>query len=207
MALVTAENLDRAELADPITAGRVAGALDAACREFGIDTGLRLAGFLSQCSHESAGFRATVENLNYGTRALLSLFPGRFNTAEAVAYARQPERIANRIYGGRMGNGPETSGDGWRFRGRGFIQLTGHDNYVTFGLAIGDSGSLLVDPDSVALPDLAARSAAWFWTTHGLNEIADTGDVVRMTRAINGGTMGLDDRRRLYGQALPVYAP
>jgi putative chitinase len=163
--------------------------------KFEVNTVLRLAHFLAQASHESGGFKLVNENLNYGAKGLLAIFPKYFDATSAAAYERKPEKIANKVYGGRMGNGPEATGDGWKFHGRGYIQLTGHDNYAAFAKAIGE--------DTVANPDLVATkyplaSAAWFWSKNGLNAIADTGSgdevVVKITKRVNGGIIGLDDR-------------
>jgi putative chitinase len=163
--------------------------------KFEVNTVLRLAHFLAQASHESGGFKLVNENLNYGAKGLLGIFPKYFDATSAAAYERKPEKIANKVYGGRMGNGPEATGDGWKFHGRGYIQLTGHDNYAAFAKAIGE--------DTVANPDLVATkyplaSAAWFWSKNGLNAIADTGAgdevVVKITKRVNGGIIGLDDR-------------
>jgi putative chitinase len=201
---MTPDVLVQAGLTDPATAEVVAPPLTAACARFGIDTSARLAGFLSQCAHESSGFRTTEESLNYSAEALLRVFPRYFDGNLAAQYARSPQRIANRVYAGRMGNGLEASGDGWRYRGRGFIQLTGRENYQAFGAAIGQN--VLADPDQVSAALLAALSAAWFFSSRGLNLLADAGDVVGMTRRINGGTIGLDDRTKLYDQAAAVLA-
>ena len=163
---------------------------------FKIDTALRLSHFLAQCGHESAGFKAIQENLNYGAKGLLGIFKKYFPTeAKAVQYERKPEKIANLVYGGRMGNGDEASGDGYKFRGRGYIQLTGKNNYVAFGKAINE--------DIAANPDLVATkypllSAAWFWSSNSLNALADKGaddaSVTAITKRVNGGTIGLPDR-------------
>jgi putative chitinase len=181
--------------------------LNSAFARFDITNGLRVAGFLAQCSHESMGFRVTVENLSYGAQALLSLFPRYFDAGSAAAYAHQPERIASRIYANRMGNGNEATEDGWKFRGRGFIQITGRSSYTSFDDALQVGGAIVNGPDALVLPDLAALSAAWFWKTHGLNEIADAKDIVHMTKVINGGTLGLAERTKLYEQALRVFSP
>lgn len=164
--------------------------------KFQINTPLRLCHFLSQCGHESGNFKAVNENLNYGAKGLLGLFKKYFPTEDlAKQYERKPEKIANRIYGGRMGNGPEASGEGYKFRGRGYIQLTGKDNYSAFDKVVAD--------DIVANPDLVATkypllSAAWFWNSRGLNAIADKGasdvEVTGITKKVNGGTIGLEDR-------------
>ena len=163
---------------------------------FGVNTPLRLAHFLAQCGHESGGFRLTQENLNYSAKGLMGIFKKYFPTqALADAYARKPEKIANRVYGGRMGNGPEASGEGFKFRGRGYIQLTGKSNYAAFDLAVEDD--ILANPDLVSTKH-ALASAAWFWKKNGLNLIADTGSsaevVTKITKRVNGGTIGLPDR-------------
>ena len=163
---------------------------------FGVNTSLRLAHFLAQCGHESGGFRLTQENLNYSAKGLMGIFKKYFPTqALADAYARKPEKIANRVYGGRMGNGLEASGEGYKFRGRGYIQLTGKQNYTAFDLAVEDD--ILANPDLVSSKH-ALASAAWFWKKNGLNQIADTGSssevVTKITKRVNGGTIGLPDR-------------
>lgn len=165
-------------------------------QRFQLNTPLRLSHFLAQCAHESGNFKLVTENLNYSADGLLKVFPKYFkDKATADAYARKPEKIANRVYGGRMGNGDEASGDGFRFRGRGYIQLTGKDNYRSFSDFIGE--------DCVSNPDLVATkyplsSAAFFFEKNGLWGICDRGatpDVVTsVTKRVNGGTHGLDDR-------------
>jgi putative chitinase len=164
--------------------------------KFGINTPLRLAHFLAQCGHESGGFRATQENLNYSAKGLMGIFKKYFPTeALANAYARQPAKIAARVYGGRMGNGAEATGEGYKFRGRGYIQLTGKENYTAFGKSIGED--ILSNPDKVAGP-YALLSAAWFFSKNGLHKIADEGAsdavVTKITKRVNGGTIGLPDR-------------
>jgi putative chitinase len=164
--------------------------------KFGINTPLRLAHFLAQCGHESGGFRATQENLNYSAKGLLGIFKKYFPTvALATAYQRKPEMIASRVYGGRMGNGPEATREGYKFRGRGYIQLTGKENYTAFGKAIGEDMTL--NPDKVA-SHYALLSAAWFFSKNGLHKIADEGSsdavVTKITKRVNGGTIGLADR-------------
>jgi putative chitinase len=164
--------------------------------KFQINTPLRLAHFLAQCGHESGGFRLTKENLNYSAKGLMGIFKKYFPT-EAIAnqYARQPQKIANKVYGGRMGNGPESSGDGAKFCGRGYIQLTGKDNYTAFGKSIGED--MTVNPEKVAT-DYALLSAAWFFSKNGLHKMADEGAtdavVTKITKRVNGGTIGLADR-------------
>lgn len=168
--------------------------------KYEINTVNRVAGFLAQCGHESNGFSVLKENLNYGAQGLLGLFKKYFPDAgTAKKYERQPEKIANRIYANRMGNGPESSGEGWKFRGRGAIQLTGKDNYSQFAKSIGKT----LD-DTVAYletVDGAVESACWFWSKNGLNAICDKDDIVLMTKRINGGTIGLEDRKKHYNHA------
>ena len=164
--------------------------------KFGINTPLRLAHFLAQCGHESGGFRAVQENLNYSAKGLNGIFKKYFPTeASAAAYARNPQKIASKVYGGRMGNGPESTGEGFKFRGRGYIQLTGKDNYRAFGNAIGED--MVANPDKVAT-HYPLLSAAWFFSKNGLHRIADEGAsdavVTKITRRVNGGTIGLADR-------------
>ena len=164
--------------------------------KFQINTPLRLAHFLAQCGHESGGFRATQENLNYSAKGLNGIFKKYFPTeAAAAAYARNPEKIANKVYGNRMGNGPESSGEGYKFRGRGYIQLTGKENYTAFGKAIGED--IPSNPDKVA-SQYALLSAAWFFSKNGLHKMADGGAtdavVTSITKRVNGGTIGLADR-------------
>jgi len=164
--------------------------------KFEINTPLRLAHFLAQCGHESGGFKLVKENLNYGAKGLRGIFGKYFPTdAKALEYERKPEKIANLVYGNRMGNGPESSGDGFKYCGRGFIQLTGKDNYTSFGKAINE--------DITANPQLVAEkypllSAAWFFNKNGLHKIADKGAtdqvVTEVTKRVNGGTIGLPDR-------------
>jgi len=165
-------------------------------KKFEINTPLRLAHFLAQCGHESGGFRLTKENLNYSAKGLMGIFKKYFPTeAKANEYARKPEKIANLVYGGRMGNGPESSGDGAKFCGRGFIQLTGKDNYTAFGKSIGED--MTVNPEKVST-HYALLSAAWFFNKNKLHIMADGGAtdavVTSITKRVNGGTIGLPDR-------------
>jgi len=164
--------------------------------KFQINTPLRLAHFLAQCGHESGGFRVTQENLNYSAKGLAGIFKKYFPTeAVATPYARNPQKIANKVYANRMANGSEASGDGYKFRGRGYIQLTGRDNYTQFGKAIGED--IASNPDVVS-SNYALLSAAWFWSKNGLNKLADGGatdtTVTSITKRVNGGTIGLADR-------------
>ena len=170
--------------------------IPAVAQKFQIDSALRLAHFLAQCGHESGGFRATQENLNYSAKGLNGIFKKYFPTLEsALPYERKPEKIANKVYGGRMGNGPESSGDGAKFCGRGYIQLTGKDNYTAFGKSIGED--VCANPQVVA-EKYALLSAAWFFNKNGLHKMADGGAtdavVTSITKRVNGGTIGLADR-------------
>lgn len=174
--------------------------------DYEINTSQRIAAFIAQCAHESGGFMVLTENLNYRWETLRKLFPKYFpNDAIAKDYASRPnkqEAIANRIYASRMGNGPEESGDGFRYRGRGLIQLTGRDNYAWF------AASLEISPEEATeylrTFEGAAQSACWFWETNKLNQWADAGDILTLTKRINGGTIGLEDRIKHYKHALHV---
>lgn len=182
--------------------------------KYEINTPKRIAAFLAQCGHESGGWRVFTENLNYSAGRLMVIFKKYFPTEElANAYAGQPQKIANRVYGGRLGNGPEESGDGWLYRGRGPIQLTGKNNYRVFAKymfeenLIEDEEKILNNPDLVAATATADRkfalmSAIWFWNKNKLNVEADAGNLESMTRKINGGLNGLEDRIILYDQAI-----
>ncbi len=169
--------------------------------QFGILTPNQQAAFIGQCSHECGHFRILEENLNYRAATLMKLWPKRFPTLEiANAYAGNPKKIANMVYANRMGNRDESSGDGYRFRGRGCIQLTGHANYFHAGKALGVD--FVMEPDLVATPKYAAMTAGWFWSTHGCNEAAEAQDWVKLTKKINGGTIGLEDRIKHTKEAL-----
>ena len=164
--------------------------------KFELNTPLRLAHFLAQAGHESGGFKLVTENLNYGAKGLLGIFKKYFPTQEkANLYERKPEKIANLVYGGRMGNGPELSGEGYKYRGRGYIQLTGKDNYKAFDLVVAEN--ITDNPDLVATK-YPLLSAAWFFHKNGLHKIADKGAtdavVTEVTKRVNGGTIGLPDR-------------
>ena len=162
--------------------------------KYGIDTAKRQAAFIGQCMHESGGFKLLEENLNYSAKALMNTWPSRFSTEEmANQYARNPEKIANKVYGGRMGNGTEETGEGWKYRGRGIKQLTGKENYDRCRSGLGVD--LVSDPDKLLDPKYAALSAGWFWNKHGLNDLADKSDIETMTKRINGGLIGLDARK------------
>jgi len=177
-------------------------ALEQALPDYDINTPRRVAAFLAQCAHESGGFTTLKENLNYRAVTLRKVFPKYFTDAAAEAYAGKQEMIANRVYGNRMGNGPEESGDGYRYCGRGLIQLTGKQNYQNFA----DSLQMAVEdvPEYLATFEGAVQSACWFWESNNLNQFADTGDILTMTKRINGGTIGLEDRIKHYEHALHV---
>jgi len=171
--------------------------------QYEINTTERIAAFLAQCAHESGGFVFIKENLNYRWQSLRKTFPKYFPTdALAQQYEKQPEKIANRVYANRMGNGPEESGDGWRFCGRGLIQVTGRENYSWF------AASLQISPEEASeymeTFEGAAQSACWFWESNNLNQWADCGDIVTLTKRINGGTIGLEDRKKHYEHCLDV---
>ena len=170
-----------------------------------INTPRRVAAFLAQCGHESGGWTVFQENLNYSAQGLNGIFKKYFPTVEsAQAYARQPERIANKIYSNRMGNGPEESGDGWKYRGRGPIQLTGSANYKAFAQEMFDDWeNLYNNPDWVTEDkDFALMSAIWFWNKNKLNALADVEDLKTMTKRINGGYIGLEDRISHYNECI-----
>ena len=169
--------------------------------KFEINTPLRLAHFLAQCGHESGGFKVVSENLNYGAAGLQSIFKKYFTAESAKEYQRKPEKIANIVYANRMGNGNQASGEGYKFRGRGFIQLTGKENYTSF--------DKVVEDDIIANPELVSTkypllSAAWFFHKNGLHKIADEGAtdavVTKVTKRVNGGTIGLPDRIKHFNE-------
>jgi len=179
-------------------------ALNKILPDYGIDTPQRVAAFIAQAAHESGNFTALHENLNYRAVTLRKVFPKYFPTDEMAAqYAQQPEKIANRVYANRMGNGDEASGDGFRYCGRGLIQLTGQQNYQNFA----DSIETPLDqiPDFLQTFEGAVQSACWFWENNNLNQYADTDDILTMTKRINGGTIGLEDRKRHYEHAKHVF--
>lgn len=170
--------------------------------EFQITTPLRIAAFIAQTAHESAEYRAVHENLNYSAAALVSIWPSHFTQKSAATYARQPEKIANHVYANRNGNGDEASGDGWRFCGRGYIQITFRDNYRQCSEAL--KADLLTSPELLEQPDFAFRSAGWYWDSRKLNDLADREDFVGITKKINGGLNGQDDRQKYYDRAKTV---
>lgn len=201
--MITADQLVEAFDAAPGDAAKFADALNAAMEEFEINTKQRQAMFLAQCAHESGHFRLVSENLNYSADGLKRVFPKYFRDVDANDYHRQPEKIANRVYSSRMGNGDEASGEGWKFRGRGLIQLTGKSNYIACSEDL--EVDLLENPDYLLTPEGAARSAAWFWWQNDLNDYADKGDIVGCSKRVNGGTIGLEDRKELYESAMEVF--
>ena len=211
---------DRAPLVSPITIGLLEAIgirhalaaqwlphLSMAAHRYQIDANpRRVAAWLATIAHESARLTSVVENLNYSAQGLAQTWPARYAdmtgqpNATAIRIARKPEDIANLTYAGRLGNGSAGSGDGWRYRGRGLIQITGRDNYRASGNAL--HIDLITHPEQLESPSLAALSAAEWWHRHGCNELADTCDMSAVTRKVNGGLTGLDDRLKLYGAAL-----
>jgi len=190
-------------------AGIFLPALNRAMVRWKIDSRVRQAAFLAQVGHESGQLRNLVENLNYSGEALVKIWPTRFTSQTAPGYARQPEKIANKVYGGRMGNGPESSGDGWQYRGRGLLQVTGRSNYRAAGAGLGLP--LEDDPGLLEQAEHAAQSAAWWWAKHGLNEMADAGRIQDIGSVINTGQPGrvphgAAERKALYDLALRVLA-
>jgi putative chitinase len=178
-------------------------ALNMILPDYGIDTVPRVAAFVAQCAHESANFKFLKENLNYKAESLMRVWPSRFpNMDVARQYAMQPEKIANKVYSDRMGNGPESSGDGWRYAGKGLIQLTGRDNYTRFAESIETPVEEI--PDYLGTFEGAVQSACWFWEVNNLNQWADAGDILTLTKRINGGVIGLEDRKKHYAHALHV---
>jgi putative chitinase len=210
------------------TAEKWTAAVAAACQEFGIDTPQRIAGFLSQCAHESGGFERLQENLNYSAEGMAGIWPTRFAVQEpdpkrpgktkpkkdangknipnkfALALHRKPEAIANVVYSGRMGNGPIESGEGWLYRGRGLKQLTGKDNHRACSAGLGVD--LVANPDLLLKPSYAARSAAWFWQKNNCNTFADAGDIEGLTKKINGGLIGIEDRKKRYASTVSSFS-
>lgn len=188
-------------------AATFAPVLNAAMNKYQIVTPVRIAAFIAQVGHESGQLTAFVENLNYSAEALQRLWPSRFSASQAGACARKPEQIANIAYASRMGNGAPGSGDGWKYRGRGLIQITGKAGYQRCGEALG--ADLIAKPEMLEQPQYAAMSAAWYWSVNGLNTLADAGDIENIGSIINTGQRGrtpnaADDRLALYAKALKV---
>lgn len=195
-------------------------AIQVVCEHYAIDTPQRIAGFLAQTAHESTGYTALVENLNYSADTMAVVWPNRFAEKGAdgkpikengknkpnkfaLALHRKPEMIANVVYSARMGNGPVESGEGWKYRGRGLKQLTGKDNYTRCGNAL--NTDLVGSPDLLLEPQYAALSAGWFWTTNKCSDFADKGDIEGLTKRINGGLIGLADRKSRYERVLATF--
>jgi putative chitinase len=186
--MVTAEQLKALHINPDL-----AGPLNETFERFNISTPRQQAAFLGQCGHECGNFKVFEENLNYRAETLMKLWPKRFPTLEfAKQYERNPRKIANSVYSNRMGNRDEASGDGWRFRGSGALQLTGHANFFHASKALGVD--FVAEPELVRTPKYALLTAGWFWSTHNCNALAEAGDWVALTKKINGGTIGLDDR-------------
>ncbi|MFG8288001.1 glycoside hydrolase family 19 protein [Pseudomonas aeruginosa] len=189
-------------------AGFFVPALNVAMKRFGITSPVRVAAFLAQVGHESSQLTRLVENLNYSAQGLAATWPSRYRGADgqpnalAQRLARNPRAIANNAYASRNGNGDEVSGDGWRFRGRGLLQITGRSNYRAAGAGLGQP--LEHEPELLKQPAFAALSAAWWWSTHGLNELADRGEFAAITRRINGGLIGQAERMALWERAKKV---
>jgi putative chitinase len=215
--MITIAQLQAAKIKNP---EKWLDAVEATCQEFEINTPERIASFLAQTSHESGGYTMLSENLNYKAATLAACWPNRFAelgpdkkpkkdekgklipTAVANSIAGKPELIANLVYSSRMGNGPAESGEGWKYRGRGLKQLTGKDNYTRCGNALGVD--LVSNPDLLLEPLYAARSAGWFYKANNLSAFADTGDIKGMTKKINGGFIGLEQRQALYDACIAV---
>ena len=178
-------------------------ALNTLLPDYDINTVPRVAAFVAQCAHESGGFKMLKENLNYRAVTLRKIFPKYFPTdALAEQYAGKQELIANKVYGNRMGNGDESSGDGFRYCGRGLIQLTGKNNYMAFAESIETPVEEI--PEFLGTFEGAVQSACWFWETNNLNQWADAGDILTLTKRINGGTIGLEDRIKHYDHAMHI---
>ncbi len=198
--MVTAEQLHKLHIGP-----QWVDALNETFERFGITSKNQQAAFIGQCGHECGNFKILEENLNYRAETLTKLWPKRFPSLEfAKQYEKNPKKIANSVYSNRMGNRDESSGDGYRFRGRGCIQLTGHANYFHAGKALGFD--FVKEPDLVATPRFAALTAGWFWSTHDCNRLAELGDWTALTKKINGGTIGLADRIKHTNEALAILA-
>ena len=204
MSIFTQERLEKAlYITDPTASTNWFNSFIDSLPEDMIESPNRIAGFLAQTSHESGKYKFLVENLNYSDKGLLKTFPKYFNESNVMEYARKPEAIANRVYANRMGNGDEASGDGWKYCGRGLIQLTGKNNYQAFA----DSEQMDIEelPNYLTTYVGAVRSALWFWNKNTLTVTADAGDLVMMTKKINGGTHGLAERTAEYKRILEIY--
>lgn len=184
-----------------ITSSRVLKEVAMVVDSYGLDNKVRLAHFLAQCHHESMGFKKVEENMNYRANRLLQVFPKYFDEVTAKSYERKPKKIASRVYANRMGNGDESSMDGWDYRGRGYIHLTGRSNYELFGGSIGVD---LIESPQLVATDYAMESAAWFWVTNKIDELSDSGTVEQVTRGVNGGVNGLKEREDLFRKYLSL---
>lgn len=198
------QQLSEAAKLDEAHAEALMPGLEAAIKTADLTTPARLAAFIAQCGHESGGFKFLEENLNYKPETLCRVWPTHFNHENCHDFTGNPQAIANRAYAGRMGNGSEESGDGWNYRGRGFLQLTGKANYEHASHDLGFD--FVSEPDAVATPEGAALTAAWFWKKHNLNHYVDNNDFTQMTKIINGGTIGLEDRVARFNHAMSVLA-
>jgi putative chitinase len=205
MALVTFEQLNEFfEDTDEDVIQKYVDDLNAVMEFYEINNKKRISMFLAQVGHESGGLRTIKENLNYSADRLKVIFPKYFRGVDPSGYARNPEKIANRVYASRMGNGDENSGDGYRYCGRGLIQLTGKSNYQAFAQ---DMGMTLEEATEwMSTEEGACWSAGWFWDSRELNQVADKGDVLTATKKINGGTIGLEDRKSHYEAALEIFS-
>ena len=196
--MVSAEQLRRLKINPDL-----ASVFNETFERWGLVAPIHQAAFIGQCGHESGNFTKLEEGLSYSAERLMKIWPKRFPTIEiARQYGRNPRKIANKVYGGRMGNRDEASDDGWRFRGSGYLQLTGHDNFFHAGKALGVD--FVMNPDLVRTPQYAMQTAGWFWATHKCNEKAQVQDWAGLTKIINGGTIGLEDRILHTNQALAV---
>lgn len=182
-----------------------ANLLNEVLEEYEINSVERIAAFISQTSHESLDYTALVENLNYSARGLRGTFGKYFTESQALAYQRKPQSIASRVYANRMGNSDEQSGDGWLYRGRGIVGVTGKNNYAACSQFIFESDVLISEPHLLEEPIYALRSGCWYWSSNNLNLIADTGDVAKLTRRINGGQNGLSDRIERYNKVIDYF--
>lgn len=206
MIQVTAENLkDFAPGISDDNAAAIAHYFMQYAPEYGVTTPYSVQYFLSNGAHESAGFTRFEENLNYSAERLVQVFPKYFTAAQANNYARIPINIANRVYANRMGNGPESSGDGWKYRGRGIFMNTGKDNYRQLSQHFYSDNSLLDHPDDISKPVLAVRAALHFWKTRGLTALADARNFKGVVQAINGGLNGLGDRSEWLAKAQGIF--
>jgi putative chitinase len=199
--MVTAEQLQKLKINTALV-----DAFNETFDRWGIKTMRQQAAFIGQCGHECANFTKLEEGLSYAADRLMKIWPRRFPNMEiAQKYARNPKALANYVYANRMGNRDEASGDGFRFRGSGWLQLTGHDNFYHAGKACGVD--FVMNPDLVRTPKYAALTAGWYWATHNCNELAERGDNLALTKKINGGTIGLDDRIHHTNLALAQFDP